>query len=150
MVINKVSLIEMATKYGSVEAQYVLGSSYLTGANECEQNYKKARKWYKKAAKNGHSWAQYKLAEMYSRNKSAKRNFEKAFYWYKKSAEQGNVSAINKIASCYRCGLGVDKNIEKAVEWLKKGADSPICLIKLGIAYELGEGVKNDLRKYSK
>ena len=53
-----------AAKGGSVNAQYVLGLWYLEGLFNFPKNEKEALSWFKKAASQGHTKAQIKVAEL--------------------------------------------------------------------------------------
>ena len=44
-------------KAGDVQAQYLLGNSYMNGSVGFSKSYRKAIKWYTKAAKQGHAGA---------------------------------------------------------------------------------------------
>ena len=71
------------------------------------KDYSKAAYWYKMAAEQGHSEAQYFLGEYYSREIlfpetnaekiKAQKNKEESIKWFKKAAEQGNQRAIKKL-----------------------------------------------------
>jgi hypothetical protein len=55
-------------KAGDVQAQYLLGHSYVNGSEGFSKSYKKALKWYTKAAENGHADA-YRQIEFLKMNK---------------------------------------------------------------------------------
>ena len=59
--------LEKQAEEGDVESQFCLGNYYfiLDKEGDNEENNKKAFKWYKKAAENGLSEAQYNLANFY-------------------------------------------------------------------------------------
>ena len=59
------------------------------------QNYKKAAKWFRKAAEQGHAKAQCSLGWCYDNEKGVSQNYEEAAKWFRKSAEQGNQDAID-------------------------------------------------------
>jgi len=56
------------------------------------QNYKKAFKWYKKAAEQGYSKAQYNLGDMYYYGEGVLIDKSKSKYWIKKAYENKNAS----------------------------------------------------------
>ena len=51
---------------GDVFFQYELGQNYYLGRNGLKENYTEAAKWFRKAADQGHSHAQYSLGWMYA------------------------------------------------------------------------------------
>jgi TPR repeat protein len=67
-------------------------------------NYKKASKWYKKAAKQGHAEAQYNLGIMYYNGRGVDVNYKKAIEWYEKAAEQGLLNAQSNLGVMYQNG----------------------------------------------
>ena len=132
---------------GIIEAQYILGKAYLEGIRGCEKNNERAVMWMKTAAINGHSWAQYDLAELYAKGDCVKRDLSKSFEWFKRSARQGNELAFYRVARCYQYGIGVKKDDKKAIEWYKIGQSDPKCILALGMAYERGTGIERNLKK---
>lgn len=82
---------------------------------EIEQSYEKAREWYKKAAEQGNSDAQFKLANIYEEGQGVQQSFEKAVEWYEKAAILGNAEAQLKMGIMYEQGLGIEKNYVKSV-----------------------------------
>ena len=116
--------------------------------------------WVTKAAKNGDSGAQYKLASEYETGLFTldtiiiECDMAKAAKWYKKSAEQGHVDAQYKMGLCYDEGKGVKQDKVKAVKWYTKAAtrhgDSQYRgepQYKLGLCYGNGVGVEKDIQK---
>jgi len=87
---------------GDTIAQYNLGNMYDNGEG-VTTDMKKAVFWYKKAAKQGDSYAQFKLIQ-----------------WYKKAAKQGDSDAQFNLGRCYGRGEGVSMDIEKANFWYAK------------------------------
>ena len=52
----------------------------------CERNEKKAFEWYHKAAKRGHSLAQYNLGILYGKGAGVAQNDREALHWLEKAA----------------------------------------------------------------
>ena len=52
-----------------------------------------AAKWYRKAAEQGHSEAQYQLGECYYCGHGVDKDYNEAVKWFRKAAEQGNSDA---------------------------------------------------------
>jgi uncharacterized protein len=82
---------------------------YETGQGGLTQSDSTARRWYKQAALNGNSDAQYKMASTARRNKEAVK-------WYLLAAEQGHVDAMVQLAR-----LG--HNDDDRQHWLKRAVD---------------------------
>ena len=72
--------------------------------------------WFRKAAKQEHTQAEYELGMLYYESE----DYSKAVRWLKKAAKQNYVPAMEKMAECYRYGHGVKKNTSLADEWMSK------------------------------
>lgn len=158
-----------AAKRGDVKAQFLLGIRYEYGRG-VDQDSKKAVEWWRKAAKQGHTEAQYQLAH--------KTKGKEAFKWMLKAAKGGHTEAQYELAERYYVGEGVDKDVRQAAKWYsraaeKKHADAQFSLgliscdegnedegfkwfykaaeqghagaqYNLGVCYHTGKGVKRD------
>ncbi len=99
--------------------------------------------------------AQNRLGHSYRDGECVKKNLAEAKIWLEKAAENGNVRAVNEIADMYFWGDGVPKSLEKWFELNKRGAtqkDAPTeprasCEYNVGLAYENGWGVKQDMNE---
>ena len=88
---------EEKTEAGNVEAQYQLGMLYSLGQlgessyydSFLRRSVHRDEEWWRKAAEQGHSEAQYCLGKYYSKEKQ----YVEAVKWYCKAAGQGNKSA---------------------------------------------------------
>ena len=61
------------------------------------QDYAEAVKWYRKAAEQGYTYAQYNLGYCYAKGQGASLDYSEAVKWYKKAAEQGDARAQNML-----------------------------------------------------
>ena len=69
---------------------------------------KKAVKWYRKAADQGHADAQCNLGFMYANGLFVKQSYPEAAKWYKKAADQGHTRAqlrLKRLEAARCCGL---------------------------------------------
>jgi TPR repeat protein len=89
--------------------QMWMARHYETGQGGLTQSDSTARSWYKQAALNGNSDAQYKMASTARRNKEA-------IKWYLLAAEQGHVDAMVQLA---RLGRSDDDR----QHWLDRAVD---------------------------
>lgn len=108
-------------KQGQPNAQYNMGVIYDRGYG-VEQNYDKARSWYKKAAAQSYAKAAHNLGVMYRKGHGVPVDKKRAVYWFKKAAKLGEPAAQNNLAVMYAQGLGVDKNLRLAVVWMARAA----------------------------
>jgi len=86
-------------------------------------DYYSAVKYFKKAANQGDSAAQYNLGYIYFVTDEMK-DYTKAAYWFEKSANQEVTQAQRFIALLYIEGKGVKQDYKKAVYWLEKAIDN--------------------------
>ena len=133
------SINEWKTLYknGYVLAQHSLGAIYAEGI-EVKQNYKKALKWYRKAAAQGHAKSQFSLGLLYYRGNGVNRDLKASANWYQKAAEQGDAEAQTNLARMYVKGEGVSKNSEKAARLALEAAQQGAAIAQayLGGAFE--------------
>ncbi len=78
------------------------------------QNFEEANRWFRLAAEQGYSDAQYVLAQVYENGTGVPQNRAEAAKWYRLAAEQGNVDAQFNLALMYNRGEGVLQSFEEA------------------------------------
>jgi TPR repeat protein len=129
---------------GDAEAQYELGRRYYDGEGVAKDTLE-AVKWFRKAADQGHAFAQTGLGRCYGEG-VAKDQVE-AVKWYRMAAEQGLAQAKVNLGVYYRDGVGVAKDEVEAARWFSKAADQGDALGQyfLGVCYEFGSGVPKNL-----
>jgi hypothetical protein len=74
--------------------------------------------WYKLAAEQGVSEAQFRLGVLTERGEGTPRNDAEAGKWYMRSAEQGYAPAEARLGVLYTQGKGVTQDNLKAYFWL--------------------------------
>ena len=67
---------------------FATGEKYYNG-DGVTQDYAEAKKWFLKAADQGHAEAQFNIAGMYLNGKGVTQNYTEAKIWFLKAAEQG-------------------------------------------------------------
>jgi len=134
-------------KDGDPKAQFNVGLIYANGKGVNKDSYQ-AMEWYKKAAEQGNSAAQYNLAKLIAQRPDSKdpRAMKKIMYWYEKAAESGRKEAVNDLALLYLEGKGVEKNEFKAFELFKKAArmGDSAAQINLALIYAWSEKLPKD------
>ena len=81
---------------GNPSEQNDRGVAYYYG-NGVKQDYNEAAKWFRKAADDGHHWAQYNMGFCYEFGHGVPKNFSLAESFYKKAAESGHKNAIDAL-----------------------------------------------------
>lgn len=167
--------VQRAADEGHAEAQYLLGGmydfvEYLYGpvdrgdrraSHDLPLPYhlglatkearadagNQARKWFRKAAEQGHVDAQAYLGMIYGLGKGVPKDHAEALVWNRKAADQGDVGAQASLRDMYLFGRGVPKDYGKAVEWYRKAAAQGSFggQYNLGLLYAQGDGVPKDL-----
>lgn len=80
---------------GDVNAQYELGTCYMTGKG-IKQSFDLALEWLLKAADQGEPFAMYDIGILYSCGHGVKQNCSIAQLWFTKANEHGLVEKINE------------------------------------------------------
>ncbi|KAF9970700.1 hypothetical protein BGZ73_006554 [Actinomortierella ambigua] len=132
-----------------VEAQVVLAAMYEQGSAGIPKDESKAFRWYRRAARQGHArqghtLAQYRVAEMCSTGQGIAQNDSEAAAWFRMAAEQGNVSAQASLGMMYLSGRGVAQDDAQAIAWFHKAAEHDDVEAQgwLGFMYAKGRGVE--------
>ncbi len=110
------------------------------------QEYEQAVEYFRKAAEQGHTDAQFYLGYCYENGQGVAQDYMEAVKWYKKAAEQGDADAQFNLGVCYDNGRGVAQDYKEAVKWYREAAEqgdaSAQC--NLGYCYKNGQGVTQD------
>ncbi len=112
--------INERARKGDAKAQYQLGVIYEKGEDQ-EQNFYKAVRWHRKAAKQGHAKAQAHLGELLAIGQGVGEvNYKEAIKWMQMAADQGQGMAQIFLATIYSEGAGISipKNYVKGYMWL--------------------------------
>jgi len=130
-------LMKQRAEQGDADAQFDLGCDYYFGLGVTEDR-EEALKWWRKAAKQGHTDAQEKLKLIGETNEEPKPEMFRL----------GDVIANTyySIGRKFARGEGIDKNPHKAAELWHKAAElgHADAQFSLGVAYAYGIGVYLD------
>lgn len=107
-------MIKLADK-GDINAQLMLGYSYLYGDNGAPMDYDKAFEYYAKAATQGDNIGLNNLGSLYYSGIGIPRNTSKAAILFEKAANQDNSEAAVNLAFILITGNGVQKNAAEAI-----------------------------------
>ncbi|MEZ0224851.1 MAG: tetratricopeptide repeat protein [Alphaproteobacteria bacterium] len=120
------AVLQKLAAEGDSNAQLNLGNYHATPHNAAP-DLEQAEKWYRKAAEQGNTEAQYRLGSLYYRGKGGLRqNYEEAYFWFILAAKAGSKPfAIDRDETARHL---TDEQVEavgkRADEWkpvLKKG-----------------------------
>ena len=96
--------LETKAKNRDADARFKLGKKYYYGLG-VEQNYKKAARWIRKAARQGHPGAQRYLGEIHEKGLVYRVSYRRAEKWYLTAADQGNTQAQFLLGNIYERGV---------------------------------------------
>lgn len=103
-----------AAMKGDAEAQYNLGASYEFGGG-AERDVALARKWYAKAAGQGHEKARARLRHLDPPDKAAVEKF-------RDDAKGGDAAAQFSYGECCEHGIQVPRDLDEALRWYLRAA----------------------------
>ena len=83
-------------------------------------NLRRAKKYYKKAAKLGDADAQNAIGFLYDTGRGVRQSYKRALKWYARAATGSfHDEACNNIGNLYHNGLGVKRDVKRAKHWYK-------------------------------
>ena len=120
--------------------------SCTTAAKVCRKITLRAAKWWRLAADQGHTFAQYNLGTLYDNGKGVPQNKAEALKWYHLAAERGNDGAQFNVGVLHFAGVAVSENRIEAAKWFRRAADQGHigAQVYLGLCYATGLGVPQD------
>lgn len=125
---------------GDPEAQHTLGVLYERGALGMKRDPRLARKWLLKAAKQGHTDAQFRTGRLLASGSGGSTDFLTASKWYQAAAEQGHVEAQVNLGLLYAEGRLGPPDREAALPWwnLALARGSPRAMLAIGEGFSGG------------
>ena len=137
----------------SVKQEYALAQNFLGVVytyHKENADYKKALDYYKKAALQGYSEAQYNVGWCYFNGYGVEADQEEAMCWIRKAAEQEYALALDAMWQGYYFGTkGLPRDYKQAADWMEKaiakGEQMP--QFYLATLYLEGKGVEADTVK---
>jgi TPR repeat protein len=137
---------------GNKYAQYRLGGLYYSGGklgqhdfsnNVIAKDYNQAKRWFQKAAEQGHADSQSNLGILYVNGRGVPQNYVQAAQWFRKAAAQGDDTAQYNLGVLYHYGQGVPQDYAQAAQWYRKAAaqGNADAQNNLGILHYNGQGV---------
>jgi hypothetical protein len=130
---------------GDAAAEDQVGLIYLNG-DAVPKDVTKSALWFRKAAEQGLSDAQYNLAGAYSDGEGVPLDYAQATIWFRKAADQGDAGAQLNLGAAYEVGQGVPQDYAQAAVWYRKAAEQGDAEAQffLGLLYDDGQGVPQD------
>ncbi|KAK8838051.1 hypothetical protein M9Y10_036001 [Tritrichomonas musculus] len=125
-----------------------IGDLYKKGLG-VSQNYRKAKKKYKKGAKKGDRLCFYSLGKLYEKGKGVEQNYLKSKKYYEQSSYRLYSKAIYKLGYLYENGYGVQRDYKKAFNYYDMSAylENPEAFYHLGCLYSNGDILDININK---
>jgi TPR repeat protein len=113
---------------GDAQAQGTLGMRYHKQGEHTDdlvaktENFKQARKWFKKSAQQGNPVGQYGMGMVCDDGVDEPADIEQAVQWYRAAANQDYAPAQYVMGLCHKHGTCMPKDFAQAHTWLQKAA----------------------------
>lgn len=127
------------------ESSYQKARAYLLG-DGVSQDSVEAVKWYRRAAEQGHTGAQFDLGDMYEFGIGVPRDRAEGEKWLRRAAEKGHATAQYELGTYHANGLREIRDSVEAVKWFRMAAEQGhrFAQYQLGHMYAMGGGVNQN------
>ena len=125
---------------GDVNAQLLVGYSYLYGQNGASVDYDKAFEYYARAAMQNDNVGLNNLGSLYYSGIGVGRNTAKAAILFEKAAALGNAEAAVNLGFILISGNGVEKNTAEAMNLFEKASSADNVPARFMYGYALYTG----------
>ena len=136
----------IAKTHDDPTAAYSYGMCLQQGHGVPQPDAKRAVGMFAKAARRGHPWAQYALAQAFHSGSGVAEDHAEALQLFQVAAQNGIPPASFNVANMYAAGQGTSINEPAAVEWYGRAAElgDPKAQFALGSRHCSGRGVVED------
>jgi localization factor PodJL len=140
--------LEAAARHGDSEAQFRIGTRFLSDGTFSNGGAATAARWLAKAAGQGHLEAQFMLASLYERGAGVTKDESEAMSLYRKAANAGHIRAMHNLGVLLSARESPQDYGEAAV-WFARAAQAGLTdsQYNLALLYERGLGVEQDLSR---
>ncbi|WP_089287459.1 MULTISPECIES: tetratricopeptide repeat protein [unclassified Azospirillum] len=139
--------LEASANAGNPIAAYKRGIAALSGIGAGGKSPAEAARWFRLAADGGHTWAAYRLGEMYRNGTGVPRNLELALSYLNGAAQARQPLAANSLGVMALNGEGVGKDTARAAEWFTIAAEQGVADSQYNLALLTfqGDGIRQNL-----
>ena len=107
----------------SSDDQQIIAMNYENGEG-VGQDYSEAAKWYRRAAEQGNTYAQYKLGCFYRDGKGVATDIQEERRWFHCAAVKGDIEAQTALGIALTQSDGkVEADFKESFEWIRKAAE---------------------------
>jgi TPR repeat protein len=109
-------------------------------------DYPLAIQRFEALAKDGHTQAQYDLAQIYFQGIGTEKDGQRGWYWLLSSAGGGNTAAMVQLGALFESGVGADRDYASAAQWYMRAArlGHAVGAFNLALMFMKGIGVPKD------
>ena len=142
-----VEALTVRAEAGDATAAYKLGQIYQYGIGGRRPDFAKADAFYRTAAAQGHTWAQFREATLLTDPRNPARNPSRAMELTLAAAQAGHPQAANNAGLAYLHGKGLPKDSREAVRLLTVAAEAgvPQAEYNLGVVHLRGDAGEPDM-----
>jgi localization factor PodJL len=140
--------LEAAARLGDSDAQFRIGTRFLSDGAFSNGGAAIAARWLERAADRGHVEAQFMLASLFERGAGVPKDESKAMSLYRKAANAGHIRAMHNLGVLLSARESPQDYSEAAV-WFARAAQAGLTdsQYNLALLYERGLGVEQDLSR---
>lgn len=133
------SLLTPVATRGEVQAQFILGRIYALGL-ATKKDANEAEKWYRKAAEQGHTRAQFRLAMILDSKKQ--KRYKESLALLRKAAKAGHARAQFWLATKYTFYNEAPHSVAMWRYWVRKSAYQGDSYARMDLAQNYFVGIK--------
>jgi localization factor PodJL len=140
--------LEGAARHGDSEAQFRIGTRFLSDGAFSNGGAATAARWLARAAGQGHLEAQFMLASLYERGAGVAKDESEAISLYRKAANAGHIRAMHNLGVLLSAHES-QQDYSEAFVWFARAAQAGLTdsQYNLALLYERGLGVDQDLSR---
>jgi localization factor PodJL len=140
--------LEAAARLGDSDAQFRIGTRFLSDGAFSNGGAAIAARWLEKAADRGHVEAQFMLASLFERGAGVPKDESKAMALYRKAANAGHIRAMHNLGVLLSA-REAPQDYSEAAAWFARAAQAGLTdsQYNLALLYERGLGVEQDLSR---
>jgi localization factor PodJL len=141
-------VLEAAARHGDREAQFRIGTRFLSDGAFSNGGAATAARWLARAASQGHLEAQFMLASLYERGAGVTKDESEAMSLYRKAANAGHIRAMHNLGVLLSA-RDTPQDYSEASVWFGRAAQAGLTdsQYNLALLYERGLGVEQDFSR---
>lgn len=140
-------LLHRRAAAGDLKAQAYLGALYASGRG-LALDYRRARYWEEKAARQGDAKSQYNLGVLYARGLGGEQDLRRAVTWFRRAANQGLAEAQLHMGLMREKGWGIRHCPYAASSWYFRAGETFLAQNNVAMARRAASAINRILPGY--